>query len=294
MNTPFNYKHLYYFWIVAKEGSMSAAAQRLNMAVQTISAQVRSLEADLGVLLLKPQGRGLVLTEAGLAALRQAERIFEMGAQLPAQVQAAGLGTTVRLNVGIADGLPKSEVQRLLSPVLGIANLRLVCLEGELPDLLADLALHRLDVVLADHAAPYQPHIKVHNHPLGQVGIGWYARHMHWAHACDDFPACLNRLPVLLPTSHAVVRAQIDHWLHQHDLRPRIVGEFEDSALLETFGASGMGLFPASLAIEAALVQRHGVRKVGVCEGVFEHYVAISNERKVMHPAVQRLLAQAT
>lgn len=241
----FNFRHLYYFWVVGKEGGMSHAAARLGMAVQTVSAQVRELERDLGCQLLKPEGRGLVLTEAGKVALQQADHIFQLGEVLSEQVRATAQTPSVRLAVGIADGLPKLEVQRLLQPVLKVPQLRLLCHEGEMPDLLADLALHKLDVVLTDHPAPSSPRLRVHNHSLGTAQMGWYGTPHWWALAHKGFPASLQTVPVLLPTTHSVVRGPIDRWLAQHGLRPRVAGEFEDSALLETFGSTSLGVFPA-------------------------------------------------
>lgn len=290
MSLAFNYRHLYYFWIVAKEGGMTRAAARLDMAVQTVSAQVRELERDLGCQLLKPAGRGLALTEAGIVALRQAEQIFQLGEVLPERVRAAAQAPTMRLAVGIADGLAKLEVQRLLQPVLATPELRLVCHEGEMADLLAELAVHQLDVVLSDHPAPFNPHLKVHSHPLGSSGMGWYAAPRWWEQAQAGFPASLQDVPVLLPTTHSIVRAHLDQWLAQLGLRPRVVGEFEDSALLETFGGAGLGVFPAALALEDALLQRHQARLLGACAGVEEHYYAISTERKVQHPLLRQLL----
>jgi LysR family transcriptional activator of nhaA len=292
MSLAFNYRHLYYFWIVAKEGSMTRAAGRLDMAVQTVSAQVRELERDLGCQLLKPAGRGLALTEAGIEALRQAEQIFQLGETLPERVRQAAQAPAMRLAVGIADGLAKLEVQRLLQPLLTTPDLRLVCHEGEMADLLAELALHQLDVVLADHPAPFNPHLKVHSHPLGTTGMGWYATPHWWEQASTGFPASLQQVPVLLPTTHSIVRGHLDQWLAQQSLRPRVAGEFEDSALLETFGGGGLGVFPAALALEAALLQRHQARLLGACTGVEEHYYAISTERKVQHPLLRQLLAQ--
>lgn len=292
MSLAFNYRHLYYFWVVAKEGSMSRAAERLNMAIQTVSAQVRILERDLGAQLLKPAGRGLALTEAGRVALREAEHIFQLGQTLPDTVRTAAQTPAVRLAVGIADGLPKLEVQRLLRPVLDVPDLRLLCHEGEMADLLADLAVHKLDVVLSDHPAPFHPHLKVHNHHLGVSVMGWYGALPLWEQAHADFPASLQKLPVLLPTTHVAVREAIDQWLAKQGLSPRIVGEFEDSALLSTFGGSGLGVFPATLALAPDLLQHHQVHLLGRCEGVEERYYAISTERKVAHPLIQRLLEQ--
>ncbi|MBK7718100.1 MAG: LysR family transcriptional regulator [Simplicispira sp.] len=293
MNTAFNYRHLYYFWMVAKEGSMSNAAARLDMAVQTVSTQVRELERDLGCQVLAPGGPGLALTEAGVVALRQAESIFQLGEALPEQVRAAAQSPSVRLVVGIADGLPKLEVQRLLRPVLQVQGLRLVCLEGEMPDLLAELALHKLDVVLSDHPAPFHPRLKVHNHPLGTSAMGWYAAPQWWAQAVDGFPASLQSLPVLLPTTHSIVRHLIDHWLAQKGLRPRVAGEFEDNALLEAFGGTGLGVFPGAVAAQDELLQRCQVRLVGACDGVQENYYAISTERKLAHPLVLQLVQRS-
>ena len=290
MSLPFNHRHLYYFWVVAKEGSMSRAAERLGMAVQTVSAQVRELERDLGCQLLRPAGRGLALTEAGQVALQQAEQIFQLSQALPEQVLATVQAPSVRLAVGIADGLPKLEVRRLLQPVLGVDNLRLVCDDGEMADLLADLVLHKLDVVLTDHPAPSNSQLKVHSHSLGTSDIGWYASPHWWSAAKEGFPASLQNVPLLLPTTHSVVRSQLDRWLLHHGLRPRVVGEIEDSALLETFGSTGLGIFPAALAAEKELQKRSQVRLIGACEGVQAHCYAISTERKVMHPLVQQML----
>ena len=292
MSLPFNHRHLYYFWVVAKEGSMSRAAERLGMAVQTVSAQVRELERDLGCQLLRPAGRGLALTEAGQVALQQAEQIFQLSQALPEQVLATVQAPSVRLAVGIADGLPKLEVRRLLQPVLGVANLRLVCDDGEMADLLADLVLHKLDVVLTDHPAPPNMQLKVHSHSLGTSDIGWYGAPQWWEAAHAGFPASLQQVPLLLPTPHSVVRGPLDRWLLQNGLRPRVVGEIEDSALLETFGSTGLGVFPAALAAEGELLKRSQVRLIGACEGVQEHCYAISTERKVMHPLVQQMLSR--
>ena len=293
MSLPFNHRHLYYFWVVAKEGSMTRAAQRLDMAVQTVSAQVRELERDLGCQLLRPAGRGLALTDAGVVALQQAEQIFQLSQALPEQVLATVETPSVRLAVGIADGLPKLEVQRLLQPVVGVADLGLVCDDGEMAGLLADLVLHKLDVVLTDHPAPPNLQLKVHSHSLGTSDIGWYGAPHWWALAHAGFPASLEQVPVLLPTTHSVVRGQLDRWLSQNGLRPRIVGEIEDSALLETFGSTGLGVFPAPITAQEDLLKRSQVQLIGACEGVQEHYYAISTERKVMHPLVQQILKRA-
>ena len=293
MSTFFNYKHLYYFWVVAKEGGISRAAEKLDMAVQTVSAQVRELERSLGFALLKPAGRGLVLTDAGQAAMQQADQIFQLGENLPARVRDAASTPTIRLAVGICDGLPKLVVRRLLQPVIPEPNLRLLCHEGEFDDLLGDLALHRLDVVLSDRPAPLNPNIKLYNHALGSSTIAWYGTAAVVDAARKNFPQSLAEVPLLLPTGHTAVRARLDHWFEQRAIRPRIVGEFEDSALLKTFGASGMGVFPAAEWAHDDLLAHYAVKRLGPCEGVTEHFFAIGTEKKVQHPLVQRLLQPA-
>ncbi len=293
MTAPFSYKHLYYFWVVAKEGGITKAADRLDMAVQTISAQVRELERSLGYALLKPAGRGLALTEAGVAAMQQADLIFQLGEDLPARVRDAVSTPAVRLAIGICDGLSKLVVRRLLQPVIGEANLRLLCHEGELDDLLGDLALHRLDIVLSDRPAPANPNIKLYSHAMGTSPIGWYGTAAIAKGLSKNFPQSLSDAPLLLPTGHNALRARLDQWFEQQAIRPRIVGEFEDSALMKTFGASGMGIFPAAQWVHEDLLAHYAVRLIGPCEGVAEHFFAIGTEKKVQHPLVQRLLHPA-
>jgi LysR family transcriptional activator of nhaA len=293
MSTPFNYKHLYYFWVVAKEGGISRAAEKLDMAVQTVSAQVRELERSLGYALLKPAGRGLVLTDAGLAAMQQADQIFQLGEDLPARVRDAVSAPSVRLAVGVCDGLPKLVVRRLMQPVAAEPNLRLLCHEGNLDDLLGDLALHRLDVVLSDRPAPTNPNIKLYSHALGSSTTAWYGTAAMAVVATENFPQSLANVPMLLPTAHTAVRDRLDQWFEQRAIRPRVVGEFADSALLKTFGASGMGVFPAAEWVHDDLLAYYAVKRLGPCEGVTEHFFAIGTEKKVQHPLVQRLLQPA-
>lgn len=290
MSTPFNYKHLYYFWVVAKEGGMSKAADKLDMAVQTVSAQVRELEKELGCELLKPAGRGLALTEAGTVALQQADQIFQMGEALPSLVRDAASAPGVRLWVGISDGLPKLVVHRLLQPIMSEPQLRLLCLEGQFNELLGNLALHKLDMVISDRPAPSNPNIKLYSHALGASTMAWYGTADLLGKSKLAFPHNLDELPVLLPTAHTAIRDRLDHWFEQQGIRPRVVGEFEDSALLKTFGASGVGVFPAAESVEEELMAHYAVQRLGQCTGVNEHFYAIGTEKKVQHPLVQRLL----
>jgi LysR family transcriptional activator of nhaA len=293
MSQPFSYRHLYYFWVVAKEGGISRAAARLGMAVQTVGTQVRELERSLGYALLKPAGRGLVLTEAGMAALRQADQIFQLGEQLPAVIRDAVSLPGLRLVAGISDGLPKLVVRSLLQPVMHEPNLRLQCHEDEFEDLLGDLALHRLDVVLADRPPPPNPNLKLYSHSLGSAALAWYAPTALYAAARKSFPQSLAQVPVLLPTNHVAVRVRLDQWFERISVTPNVVGEFEDSALLKTFGASGMGVFPAAELINDELIAQYKVRRLSPCNGVEEHFFLIVAEKKVQHPLTQRLLHAA-
>ena len=290
MSDSFNYKHLYYFWVVAKEGGVSKAANKLGMAVQTVSSQVRELERSLGCELLKPVGRGLALTDAGVVAMEQADLIFELGDELPSLVREAVSSPSVRLRVGVSDGLAKLIVHRLLQPVITEPRLRLLCLEGQFNDLLGDLALHKLDVVISDRPAPPSPNIKLYSHALGSSSIAWYGKPSLLKTAQHEFPECLASLPVLLMTTHTASRDRLNHWFKQIGIRPRIVGEFEDGALLKTFGANGMGVFPAAEWVHEELLSRYAVERLGPCEGVTEQFYAIGTEKRVQHPLVQQLL----
>lgn len=286
-----NFRHLYYFWVATKEGGIARAAERLDMAVQTVSTQIRELERALGHALFKPSGRTVELTPAGSAALRLAEQIFQLGEQLPLAVREAAQAQGVRLSVGISDGLPKPAARHLLAPATDTPGLHLICVEGNFDELLADLALHKLDVVLADRPAPVNPNLRVYSHAVGDAALAWYAPAALAAQAGEGFPACLDRLPLLLPTRDSAVRARIDDWFERKGLHPRIVGEFEDSALLATFGESGLGAFPATEWSHEEFTHHRQLQLLGRCTEVVEHFYAISAERRVQHPLVQKLLA---
>ena len=285
----FNYHHLRYFWVVVREGGMARAADRLSLSVQTVSAQVRRLERDLGRVLLRQEGRRLVLTEAGEVAMRHADQMFELGEALPHAVREAGRPGT-RLALGISDALPKLVVRRLLQPVLHAPGLRLLCHEGELPELLGELALHRLDLVLADRPAPPNPNLRLYGHSLGGSRLGWFACGPLHRAAARGFPGSLADVPVLLPTEHWAIRPALDQWLKGHGLRPRVAAECEDSALLKAFAAEGLGAMPAAEWLRSELRSRYGLRWIGPCEGVEERFFSIAAERRISHPLVRRLL----
>lgn len=292
--TMLNYRHLHYFWVVAKEGGFARAAERLDMAIQTVSAQVKELEKALGHQLLKPVGRSLTLTEAGEAAFARAEEIFQLGAVIPGEVQAAASGRTVRLSVGLSDGISKLAAHALLGPVLDTPNLHLVCHEGECEQLLAELALHHLDLVLAGHAAPANPNLRLSSERIMVSPVDWYGCST-FVRASQQraFPQCLNDLPVLLPTRHSALRATIDRWSQANGLRLRVVGEFEDSALLAVFAARGMGAFPVSRLGADDVGLMRGARLLGRCDDLHEEIHAIRSRRGQHHPLVQRVMAAA-
>jgi LysR family transcriptional activator of nhaA len=289
-----NYRHLHYFWVVTKEGGFARAAERLDMAVQTISAQVRELEKSLGHQLLKPAGRGVALTEAGQAAFARAEEIFQIGQGIPDEVRHAASGDVARLAVGLSDGISKLAAHRLLEPVLSTPNLRLVCHEGEFEQLLGELAHHHLDMVLAGQSAPRNPNLRLSSQRLAASAVEWYGPlRLVGKGERDRFPQCLNQLPVLLPTGHSALRATLDHWFESLGVRPRIVGEFEDSALLAVFAARGLGVFPVSRLGADDVGLMRGLRLLGSSEGVKEEVHAILSRRGQHHPLVAQVIASA-
>jgi LysR family transcriptional activator of nhaA len=292
--SQFNYRHLYYFWVVAKEGGFARAAARLEMAVQTISAQVRELEKALGHQLLKPAGRGVALTEAGTAALQRAEEIFQLGQALPELVRQAATQPAARLAVGFSDGLSKLAAHALIEPVLGTPSLRLVCHEGEFEQLLGELALHDLDVVFAGQAAPPNPNLRLHSERIAEAAVDWYGpTALVRAAAVRHFPDSLGELPLLLPTAHSPLRGSLERWFEQHGLRPQVAAEFEDSALLAVFAARGLGIFPVSRLGAGDIALMRGLRQLGRSEDLREEIHAIRSRRGAHHPLVMRLLAAA-
>ncbi|MFL9892350.1 LysR family transcriptional regulator [Paraburkholderia sp. RL17-383-BIF-A] len=289
-----NYRHLYYFWIVVKEGGFARAAERLDMAVQTISAQVRELEKSIGRQLLKPAGRGVTMTEAGETAFNRAEQIFQIGEALLDEMREAGGEGVARLAVGLSDGISKLAAHALLAPVLGTPSLRLLCHEGEHAELMSELALHRLDLVLACQPAPHNADLRVLSQRLAGSPVDWYGpAEMVRKSARAGFPQCLAEVPLLLPTRHAALRARLDRWFEAQGIRPRIVGEFEDSALMAVFAARGLGVFPlAELGAEDLSLLR-GLRWLGRADGVIEEIHAIRSRRGQHHGLASQVVAGA-
>lgn len=280
-----NYHHLLYFWTVAREGSVTRAAAQLRLAQPTVSGQIRALESSLGEKLFTRSGRGLVLTEVGRVVFRYADEIFGLGRELMDTLQGRPTGRPVRLHVGIVDVLPKLIAYRLLQPALGAGGLHMECREDKLDRLLAELAVHGLDLVLAD--APIGPAVKIRafSHLLGECGVTIYGTEALARRYRKGFPRSLDGAPFLLPTDNTSLRRSLDQWFDVHHVRPEVVGEFEDSALLKVFGEVGAGLIPSPAAVEAD-VEAAGLHRVGSAEGIRERYYAISVERRLKHPAV--------
>jgi LysR family transcriptional activator of nhaA len=295
MKTDINFRHLYYFWVVAKEGGITRAAERLGLAVQTISSQLTLLEQTLGKAMFTQQGRRLVLTEAGRVAMNYADQIFLLGEQLQEALNEADSGR-IRLTVGISDSLPKLSAYRMLEAATQMDRaVRLVCYEDQFEALLADLALHKLDVVLTDREVRASSALKVFSHQLFEsemVVVGTPALAERY-HDGDGFPGNLNSAPFLLPARNNALRGKIDEWFVQHHVRPDVVGEFEDNALLNTFGRRGLGLFFAPAALATEVEQQFGAVRIGKVPSVREQFYVISNDRKIKHPAVEAILAAA-
>jgi len=282
-----NYHHLLYFWVVACHGSVTRAAAELRLAQPTVSTQLRTLEEVLGEKLFARTGRRLVLTDVGRLVFRYADEIFGLGRELLETVKGRPTGQPMRLTVGIADAVPKLIAYRLLGPALtGAEPVRIICREDKPDRLLAQLAVHGLDLVLSD--APIGPTTKVRafNHLLGECGVTFFAAPALARTCRRGFPRSLGGAPMLLPTDNTALRRSLDDWFESEDIRPRVASEFEDSALLMAFGQAGMGLFPAPSAIERQVRSQYGVVVVGRLDTVRERFYAISGERRLKHPAV--------
>ncbi|KFN45246.1 LysR family transcriptional regulator [Arenimonas metalli] len=288
-----NLKHLHYFWAIARFGGLSRAAEQLKLSPGTLSGQVAELQLGLGVELLRQVGRGLELTDAGRVAYSYADEIFGLTDELEAQVRAMPSGRARLFRVGMTDAVPRSLAYRLLAPLVEDQGVRLTASHERLDVLLAELALHRLEVVIADRPVPTGSAVKAYNHVLGTTPMGLFAAPALAKHLRPGFPASLAVAPLLVPGRDSVVYEQLRQWLESHRLAVRIVGEFDDGGLMKTFGASGIGAFPAPLTVRIEIERLYGVELVGVLEGVTERYYAISTERRATDPQVVRLLALA-
>ncbi len=282
-----NYHHLLYFWHVAREGTVAAAAERLHLAQPTVSAQIKRLERSLGHDLFQRQGRRLALTEFGKIAYRFADEIFALGHELLDTLKGRPADHRSQFVVGVADVLPKLLTYRFLMPALArSSDLQIVCHEGKPPELLARLALHEFDVVFSDAPIPPDVDVRAYSHLLGQCSVTVFATAPLARLHRPKFPAALDGAPFLLPVSTTMLRRSLDRWFDDNGIRPTIVGEFEDAALLKVFGQAGKGLFVVPSAIEKEVRRQYQVQIVGRIDAIKEHFYAISVERRVRHPAL--------
>jgi LysR family transcriptional regulator, transcriptional activator of nhaA len=282
-----NYHHLFYFWNVARFGSVSRAGAELRLTQATISVQLKSLELSFGEKLFRKAGRHLILTDMGRVVFRYAEEIFSLGRELTGALKGRAHGRAARLTVGVADVLPKLVAYKLIEPALRLKeSYRIICREGSNTDLLPALAVHDLDVVLTD--APIDPamNVKAFNHLLGDCGLTLFAVPKLVNAYRAGFPQSLDGAPFLLPTQNTTVRRSLDQWFDSEKIRPMIVAEFEDSALLKVFGSRGLGLFVAPSVITSELQREYDVKSLGRVGNIRERFYAISLDRKLKHPAV--------
>lgn len=283
-----NFKHLHYFWVTAKAGGIMRAGEQLHTTPQTLSGQIKLLEDWLGRKLFRKSGRNLELTEDGHLALGYADQIFALGSELETAIrQAHGGQRVLDFKVGVADSVTKSIAYRLLEPALAIAEpVRLICHEGKFPDLLAQLALNRLDLVIADEPMSKRLNVKAFNHPLGSASMSFFCAPSLKAQLKGRFPQCLNGFPLLIPGAHASVRQQLEGWLARHQIQPRIIGEFDDGALMNAFGRQGCGAFMAPTVMEQDTVAQFGVEVIGRSVELVDEFYAVSVERRITHPCV--------
>lgn len=282
-----NYHHLLYFWLVAREGGLVPAGKVLRLSHPTLSAQIHALENRLGEKLFTKVGRKLALTDVGRLVFRYADEIFTLGREMVDTVRDRSTGRPLRLEVGVVDAVPKLVVRRLLQPGLSLPEpVRIVCHEASYEKLLADLALHALDVVIADAPVPSGSRVRAFNHLLGETSVSFFAAPSLANAVRRGFPGSLDGAPVLLPLENAPLRRALDLWFDRHGVRPRVVAEFEDSALLKVFGADGVGVFPAPSAVEKEVCRQYAVSVVGAAQEVKESFWAVSVERRIKNPAV--------
>ena len=289
-----NFQHLYYFWIVAREGGISRASEVLDLSPSTISAQIGQLERALQVKLFRKVGRNIRLTDVGQIAFRYAGQIFGLGRELTHALKGWDTAGPFRLQVGIADAVPKLVATKLLEPAFTVSpEIRLTCREGRPDLLLAELALHRLDLILLDAPADPGSTIRAFSRLLQESAIAIFGTPRLHGQYSRAFPESLEGAPVLLPTPDSSIRRSFGRWLELRNLQTRVVGEFEDGALMKAFGEIGAGLFPAPLTDADDLKRQHGVECLGALEGTHARYYGVTVERQLQHPAVQAIYDSA-
>ena len=281
-----NYHHLRYFWVAAKEGSLKKAAEKLHVSQPSISEQIKELEEALGEALFRRSGRSNVLTDAGQIVLRYAEEIFGLGAELISAVKQRPGVQTLRLYVGVADAIPKLVANDILKPVLAMAQtVHIICREGKMEDLLEQLAAHRLDIVLADEPASSSLKFKAFTHLLGESGVCFCAAPKLAARLRRGFPASLHNAPALLPTENTALRRSLEKWFQQRQIRPRVIAEFEDAALMKVMAVDEKGFAPIPTVVAEEAITRYRLQKIGDTQECNEQFYAITAERRIVHPA---------
>ncbi len=282
-----NYRQLHYFWNVAKAGSITRAAERLHLTPQTISGQLAELERSLGTDLFRRVGRRLELTSAGKLALSHADEIFQIGNELEQSLRSGAGSAEQSFRVGVADAVPKSLAYQLLAPTMALAEpVRLICHEDKLERLFAELAIHQLDLVIADRPLPSELGVKGYNHALGQCAVAFYAVPDLAKRYRATFPRSLDGAPFLLPGDKVAVQPPLICWFNDLQIKPHIVGKFDDSAMMKAFGKAGAGVFPAPAVLSDEISDQYGVEVIGYADEVVVSYYAISVERRLTHPAV--------
>lgn len=292
-----NFKHLHYFWAAAKAGGIVRAGEQLHISPQTLSGQIKLLEERLGCALFRKSGRGLELTEEGRLALGYADQIFALGTELESRIgKGARSGeSALEFRAGIADSVPKTVAYRLLEPALAVAaHVRLICHEGRFPDLLGQLAVHRLDLVIADEPMGRNLSVKGHSHLLGSTAMSFFAAPALKRGLKGEFPRCLDGAPMLLQGAASAMRQRFDFWLAAHKIRPRVIGEFDDAALMKAFGGEGRGVFMTPSVLESETAAQYGVQVVGRTEELVEEFYAVTVERRVTHPCVAAITRRAS
>lgn len=290
-----NFKHLRYFWTTAKAGGIMRAGEQLNTTPQTLSGQIKQLEEWLGHDLFRKRGRGLELTAEGRVALGYAEQIFTLGDELEKSIRLArGQSRPITFRVGVADSVAKSVAYHLLEPALGVAEqVHMTCHEGKFPELVAQLSLNRLDLVLADEPVSKKIGVKAFNHGLGTSPMSFFCAPALRSQLQGPFPRCLHGAPMLIQGPMSSVRQQLDHWFNKHQLQPRLVGEFDDSALMNAFGREGRGVFTSPTVLEEETQAQFGVEVIGRSTELVEEFFAISVERRISHPCVAAITKAA-
>lgn len=284
-----NFKHLHYFWVAAKAGGIVRAGEQLHTTPQTLSSQIKLLEDRLGRKLFRKSGRKLELTEDGRVALRYADEIFGLGSELEAEMREERLAgqPVLEFRVGVADSVAKPVASRLLAPALRLAQpVRLICIEGKHNELLAQLALHKLDLVLADEPLSRRLSVKAFNHALGSSPMSFFCAPSLRPRLKGLFPKCLNGAPMLIQGAASPIRQQLEPWLSRHHLQPHVVGEFDDGALMKAFGRDGHGIFMSPRVLEEETAAQYGVEVIGRTDELTEDFYAISVERRITHPGV--------